>query len=470
MDALKLLLLQKRFDLIYKYLYVISPTAYNKKAYIESIRAFSNNTFVELEPSDGKAKTSVEDYLQSFDTLIEEIKINQFDQTRGAIPVQRNGDISDGAHRLSICAALGYDVYTTSAEEWRDDIFNYEFFRARKMNPDVMDYGALEYVMLNPNTYIVNLHAVTNTKHDQQVVDILNKYGWVYYQKDVKMNLNGYVNLVKLSYGSFWEREQWIGDETDGFAGAFSHAKMSYGKSPMRIFVFVCDDLKKVLEAKAEIRALYNLGNNSVHINDTHEEAIWLAETYFNKNSLHFIKKRPYKQVDSQFEENLRYLQSIVKKEGASIEEICCVGSTPLNAYCIRKSKDLDYLCLDDRFSIEDKIISPHDDQLKYYKCSKEDLIFNPQCHFYFHGIKICTLSQSLYLKLHRHEFPKDWIDVINIIWKLNSVISTNHLKFISVDGWSILKYRIKRTLKNNKFIYGIYSNFKKVIRPKKNK
>ena len=460
MDALQLFLQQKRFDLIYKYLYITAPSEFNKRAYVENIRAFSSGTFTEVEPSDGIPKTSVQDYLQSFDKLIDGIRTNQFDSSKGKIPVQKNGEISDGAHRLTICAALGYDVSVTPAEDWRKDVFSYEFFRAQKMDPEIMDYGALEYVKFNPNTYIVNLHAVTNRDKDQQVIDILNKYGFIYYQKDVKMNYNGYVNLVKISYGSFWERENWIGDETNGFSGAQYHAKMSYGRNPMRIFVFVCDDLQKVLKAKAEIRALYNFGNNSVHINDTHEEAICLAETYFNKNSLHFIKRRPFKLVDEQFDKKLDHLKTIAANEGVALEKICCVGSTPLNAYGIRKATDIDYLCLDDSFTKEDEIISPHDNQLKYYKCGKEDMIYNPQNYFYYHGVKICTLSQTLNLKLSRHEFPKDWMDIIRILFNFN---------FVSLDDTTVIKYKAKRKFKEYKSIYGIYCKIYNMVKRKKN-
>ena len=114
---------------------------------------------------------------------------------------------------------------------------------------------------------------------DNEVVKILEKYGFVYYKKEINLTFDGYVNLKKLSYGSFWDRESWIGNVENKFAGAQAHAKQSMGNNPLRAFVFVCDDLQKVIKSKAEIRDLFNLGNYSVHINDTREEAIWLAET-----------------------------------------------------------------------------------------------------------------------------------------------------------------------------------------------
>ena len=452
MEALTLLLHQRRFDLIYKYLYVINPCRFNRDAYIESIRAFTANTFKELEPSDGVPKLTVEDYVNSFDKLIASLRDKGFDKSLGAIPVQSNGEISDGAHRLAVCAALGKEVELEEDVE-NSDVFNYEFFQYRHMDSDVMDYGALEYVKLNANAYIVNLHAATSPHHDAKVEDILNSYGFVFYKKNVKMNYNGYVNLVKLSYGSFWEREKWIGDEKDGFAGARNHAKMSYGNNPMRIFVFVCDDLQKVLSAKAEIRAIYNIGNNSVHINDTHEEAIWLAETYFNRNSLHFIKHRSFKYVDEVFDENILYLQKKLDESQTNRDDVCCVGSTAFNAYGIRKSSDMDYLSLDEKFNLEDKIISPHDDQLVYYYRTKEDIITNPQNFFYYQGHKFGSLNLVLRMKRNRHEFPKDYKDVMRIIFLQQFNV---HINFDAT------KYKIKKALKNDSIVYGIYKLIKR--------
>lgn len=462
MDALKLFLSQRRFDLIYKYLYVTNPCEYNKRAYLENIRAFTNDRFVELEPSDGVPKVSSDDYVNSFDRLVINLKSQKFDVGKGMIPVQTNGEISDGAHRLAACAALGIDVETTP-DKSNQDLFTYEFFHARKMDPDMMDYGALEYVKLNPDTYIVNLHAVNSTDQDDKVLEILNRYGFVYYKKNIKMNLNGYVNLVKLSYGSFWEREQWIGDETDNFAGAYHHAKMSCGKSPMRIFVFVCDDLKKVVKAKAEIRGLFNIGNYSVHICDTHEEAIWLAETYFNKNSLMYIKSKPYKFVDLRFDENLNYLRNKLRELGVPTDDVCCVGSSPINAYGIRHASDVDYLSVNNKFYVEDEIISPHDDQLQYYKKSKIEIVTNPHYFFYYQGIKIGTLQLIGLLKYRRGEFPKDWRDLCSIV----IILLKQFLRKSSLSSQipiGVKWYRLKKKLRKNKILYSMY----KIIRRRK--
>lgn len=433
-DARHILLTQKRFDLIFKYLYVKRPCAYHRSAYLEHIRAFNN--FFELNPSDGQPKNSAEDFISSFDTLIQNLREKGFDVTKGAIPIGTNGEIQDGAHRLAACAALGIPAnIKMDKSNFLDEVYDYRFFREKGMDESVMDYGALEYVKLNPNAYIVNLHSVTNPKDDKLVEDILHHYGVVFYKKFVHLTYKGLVNLKKLSYGSFWEKEDWIGNPQNQYFGAQDHARASLGKNPTRVYVFVCDDLNSVCQAKEEIRAIYNIGNFSVHINDLHDEAVWLAETYFNANSLFTLNNRPYAKDDSVFDANVEYLKTQVLQCGVNMDDICGAGSTPLNAVLARHSEDFDYLCLDERFTKEDEIISPHDSELQYYPYSKEDIITNPANYQYYHGLKLVSLKVLYRMKRCRKETPKDTNDCRTI---------RRMMRTCYVDG-ELLKLRFKQ-------------------------
>lgn len=405
-DARLLFLKQRRFDLIFKFLYLKYPdNQFVRAAYLESIRAF--NDFHEDEPSDGKPKNSPADFLKSFDALYESIKGVGYNESKGLIPIGDNGEISDGAHRLSVCAYLNKGVATEP--DGRRDLYDYRFFICQKMDPKIMDFGALEYVKLNPNAYIVNLHSVTDQAKDTEVVSILEKYGFVYYKKSVRLTFDGYVNLKKLSYGSFWEKEPWIGTVSNKFAGAQMHARECMGKSPLRVFVFVCDDIQKVIKAKSEIRDLFKIGNFSIHINDSREEAIWLAETYFNENSLRMINRRPFIYEDIRFDQMIEDLKVVAASNNVDIECLCGAGSTPFGVYGLRQCSDFDFLyngpC---SFDVQTETLSNHDSELKYYPFPKKEIIENPNYHFYYHGLKFITLDVLLSMKQKRHEVPKD--------------------------------------------------------------
>ena len=407
-NALSLLLCSKRFDLIFKYLYLRykdKNLPFFREMYLEHIRAF--NHFFEQEPSDGHPKNSPEDFIRAFECLFANMQTHGFDKSKGLIPIGDNGEISDGAHRLACAAVLGLDVALTP--DGRHDLYDYKFFRDKGLNPLFADYAALEYVRLNPYAYIVNLHAVADQAKDRQVEQILEKYGFIFYQKDVHLTFNGYVNLKKLSYGSFWEREPWIGSTENHFAGAQAHARKSMGRRPLRAYVFVCDSLEKAVQAKAEIRELLALGNYSVHINDTREEALWLAETYFNEDSLHLLNFCPFDFEDKKFDVMTEQLRKEANEQNVDLNDICCVGSTPLNLLGLRQSSDLDFLYAGNMpFTPQSNDLSSHETELIYYPCSKTEIIYDPRRHFYWHGIKFIRLNILDEMKKKRNEIPKD--------------------------------------------------------------
>ena len=241
-DARELFLKQHRFDLIFKYLYVTKPNdALARTAYLESIRAF--NGYFEQDSSDGVPKDSAAKFLSSFDALIKSMRIDGFRVTQGGggIPIGENGEILDGAHRLSVATAFGLQVETREIEGKL--LFDYKFFKGQKMAPVIMDYGALEYVRLNPNASIVwfkNLGAFANPTHKKLVETILDKEGFVYYKKS--------------------------------FRGT-------------TVYVFVCDETKRLSVRESLSRAL-SVEDKSAPISATHKEAMALAEKYFGKKDI----------------------------------------------------------------------------------------------------------------------------------------------------------------------------------------
>ena len=400
--ALDLFLKQRRFDLIFKYIYIKNKDKnipFFENLYAEHIRAF--NGFHENTPSDGIPKESKADFINSFNRLYDSIKKNKFDKNLGIIPIGNNGEINDGAHRLTVAAALGLDV--NIHEENETFLYDYKFFQNRGIDPYYADYAAMEYVKLNPNVYIVNLQSIISTTYDEQVEKILEKYGFIYYKKNVNITFNGLVNLKKLSYGSFWDRGDWIGNAENGFAGAVYHAKNSFGKNPLRVYVFVCEKLSNVLAAKSEIRALFNIGNFSVHINDTHEEAIALAQTYFNENSLNTINYRPYQYEDKKFDKMVEELRKNIQRyRSLNYEDFCGLATS---VFGIRYSGDLDLFYIGpEHIDFYSEYLSDNSNEFKFYPFTPHEILYIPKNHLYYHGIKFVSPDILLKIKMARNK------------------------------------------------------------------
>ena len=97
---------QYRYDVFIKYYYVqayITNDNYDmaKKIYLNHINSFNNFT----EP-DGR-KNTPESFIKSFNNLINDVKKHGI---KTIIPITKNGEIIDGAHRLAIALYLKLNV------------------------------------------------------------------------------------------------------------------------------------------------------------------------------------------------------------------------------------------------------------------------------------------------------------------------------------------------------------------------
>ena len=116
-----------RYDVFIKYYYVKSFLTKNnyvlaKNIYLNHIKSFNNF----LEP-DGK-KSGPDAFIKKFDILINNIKENGIDRT--IIPITKNGEIIDGAHRLSVALYLKLKI-KFAIFDLLDANYNRDFFIKR---------------------------------------------------------------------------------------------------------------------------------------------------------------------------------------------------------------------------------------------------------------------------------------------------------------------------------------------------
>lgn len=101
------LISQYRYDVFIKYYYVqayLTKEGYElaKEIYLNHIMSFNN-----FKEPDGR-KNNAKDFIENFNNLIDSIKHTKINKT--IIPVTQNGEIIDGAHRLSIALYLNLKI------------------------------------------------------------------------------------------------------------------------------------------------------------------------------------------------------------------------------------------------------------------------------------------------------------------------------------------------------------------------
>lgn len=382
------LLTHKRFDVVIKYMYASNLSSdYYKNAYKEHLKVW--NGFYEGTPR----KRGFEDFDNAFKSIIN----NVVDEP---VPVNPQGHIANGAHRLA--AALHHqrpiNIRNTNSDENYDIECDYNFFIKKGLSESILKRTAIEYSKLKSNTYVVCLFPVAHTRIDE-VMNIINKYSNVFYQSTEKLNSEGQVGLMKEIYLSESIKQKvvteygWANEE-----GIRRKAKQCFRDKTDVTFVLVdAKNIDAVKEMKSKIRALFNVGNHSVHISDYHEDAIRISKTVFNDNSIHFLNNR----------KNILFpnYSKLINAEKPDDNKVI-TGSTILSLYGLRDCKDLDFIYYNN---------APADAHNQYigttYKLTLDDIVNNPKYYMHYNGHKYISLDVIKNMKKIRNE-PKDIVDV----------------------------------------------------------
>ena len=408
------LLTHTRFDVIIKYLYGKSlkwgyNTTFYKEIYKEHLRLW--NGFKEY---DNQNKNSFESFDEEFKTILKSIKTVGFDSKISKIPTHNGKYILNGAHRLA--AALVYDkpVFTYNGIDGIDGMIDcgYKFLQNLGLSERYCDRVAIEYSKLKKNTHMVFVFPAAEG-NGRELINIIIKYGNIFYEKSVSLDETGSFNLMRELYLD----EHWAGNLQSNFGGYRQKQKLCYPNyEKTRVFLVEFNDISDAVKVKDIIRGIFNIGNHSVHINDTHEETVGLAKLMFNDNSIHHLNNANAVNYES-FDKCITDFKFIIGELGLDIDNYCIGGSSPLSAYGLREGNDLDYL----HFKDDGNIIELHDKRdlihshNKYgvgrYHLDRDDIIYNPDNHFYYRGVKFASLEVVKQLKLKRGE-PKDKIDI----------------------------------------------------------
>jgi GR25 family glycosyltransferase involved in LPS biosynthesis len=408
-DPLKLLTYD-RFDAMAKYIYAKYSlknyqTSWHRELYKSHLEKWIH--FYNTEP----LKIGYLDFQQSFDLLIENLATNMFNPVY-PIPINTLCLACNGSHRIGICLALKIPVKVVVQEGEDSPLMTADAFREMyHLKEKYLDHMAFEYANLKKNTRIVSLFPIGYILRDQ-AKKILSKYGIIVHYKDLWLSDSGCLEYIRLAYNGEW----WTGSYLDNFKHSRAKAELCFPKSlrlvnPVRVYLYECDSEFESRKAKEEIRALCNYGNESIHINDTHAQTKIIAATVFNENSIQFINtKRP--NIYPHFDENLEKLKTFIEINNLDSELLCVDTGAVLGAYGLRECQDIDIIHkIELPKTYGSYEIDSHNSHLHHHTKSLDELLFNPNYHFYYQGIKFVSLNLVREMKLNRYS-DKDLKDI----------------------------------------------------------
>ncbi|WP_226620260.1 hypothetical protein [Cytobacillus firmus] len=402
----------RRFDIVAKYIYAWFREKDLKSNWGKEI--YDNHLWVfnQYDEDDGSGKKGIDAFINSFDVTLKSFKENGFNDGISLIPISKNNTPLDGAHRLT--AALLYNQKVKVARLEQGDVnYNYEFFKNRGLLPKWCDAIAYEYCKLKRSTYIVTVFP--NSLYGREgVKELLKKYGNIFYEKEVILNKKGISNLLS---------QHCIGKELVG------HHQEEYMESNI-LHVFIFENKNDIGYRRLMKEIQSDVG---ISVTDSKEETIRHAQVFLNQNTIHFlnyacpIRNQLFKTAFEQYKD-------ILNEQNES-DNFCLVSDSVKNIYGVRSSDELAYIYRETQnFDIKDNLLENgfHKSLNLTYKKSIDDIIFNPENHFYYQGMKVASLKIKKQIKKDRKNYV-DWL-VVKVIENIADLFYSFDIEFVKYN------------------------------------
>ena len=363
--------------------------------YIEHKRAFNG-----LMEDRYKGK---EQHIERFNDIINGIK----DKQTNTVPVpvlKYKGEywVINGFHRISTLSYYNLpknlkikNSGTPNPAYYPTNIY---FFKEKNYELKYCNYVMYSFL----RNYHKDFSCIILFPHDRKLPKELSNEIEKHIIYDIDISMNNYKNnftknFIQLLYYS----DDWC--KAGGYKGK-AEACFKNGNT-LKLYFIEKQKLNMLVNLKERIRKYYNIGKHSIHIPDTQEECNSLLDL-LNYNTWSFIDTAPSLYIKfPHFNKLFQKLKQFCEQNNIDTKKICITSSSVLSVYGIRDCGDMD-LFIDKKY-VDTFKNTPYDNHNKYtidkhYSKHFEDIIYNPDNHFYFQGIKFCNLSIILDYKKYR--------------------------------------------------------------------
>lgn len=457
-DASAIISNSSRFDLGIKYNYAKSllnlgyvPTVYVQD-YLEHINSF--NSFYEEEP----IKRSPDDFIKSFDSLIENLKENGYQESEDKIFVTATGELLNGAHRVSTLAALSREVNVHEVAE-DADLYDFEYFQKKNLREDASDRGIIGALEIKSDTRLLIVYPVVPNQFEPEIEFQISKRGTLFFKKWIPANFNLITNIKMINYYIHGDEKHldWVGSSSDKFSGIRRHAEKSMGSGRIRFYLIKNISVEDFLHLKTDLRNAFGVENFSLHGTDSFEETQDVIHAVCHPESLRCAKKNL---TSSSFRLAgwLKEMTYALSADTRVRTMFCIGGSGPLGAFGARQISDLDLLS---EMPLEEfrqnSFVSFHDVRSVPYGSSVMEFLIDPGKHFYFLGFKFISVNELKKMKLNRKE-TKDFYDlhlleeIIDSKTFWNGLLSWSANRLTTLVYWRV-RHRFNKTMSSTKFL-----------------
>lgn len=404
-----------RLDVMARYIYAKSKITGNgiswgKHCYHELIRAWSQD--FKLPPPWEPGRSSMQDYWDQFNALIDSVQKKGYDPKTSVIPICDN-TLVDGAHRLAACLASDITQVNTVNLSGEKQIQNYETMRKIGVDNDVLLNMVFEFIKLKPNTRLAILFPVAQSIQKQFTSKLKDNFS-VDYVESFPITRNGLTNLQDFFYG---QHEWW----NDWHCQDFSNRRFHKINKNITVVFFQEKEDTDIRKTKDDIRALHEADTHVMHTTDTHEETIAAAEILLNMNGRDFLDFKDRSKPTAKFDNYFLKFSKLVKKQKRTDSVALDTGSV-LALYGLRDIRDMDYVSSKITISSDDELIARHDEGYESVNIDIDEILYDPRNYLVYKGVKFVSIDKVMALKTTRAT-PKDKHDVVLIQGMKNTQI-----------------------------------------------
>jgi len=322
----------------------------------------------------------------------------------------------------------------------------------------------IQFIKCRPNMKVITVWpAIDYDLHSKEMQKILEENGDIYYEKEIYLN---YWEAMSLMFQIYLTTDR--NKTIDHLDYNVKQKGWEKNEEKKRVVIIFYDHKKggeisgSESEFKTKLRSFWKTNEmrpyDILHINDFFQETIDYATIYLNKNSLDLLTKQNIIQlIKNNSYEQIVYINTLKKsfyKNFAQSELInfILLSSIILYAYGLRKFNDIDgfiypmktknkdfYERYNKLYDVSSNSFIPfidisyesskayEDYILKFYdklayifdKIKYEEVIFNPNYHFYFFGLKMHLIEFEIIKRIYRFK-PSSWADLVMIKNKLH--------------------------------------------------
>lgn len=280
----KELITAQRIDLVVKYYYIQcrennENLAFARELYEKHIEAFTDGTFLE---HGNNHKNSIDRYIEVFHGLIEEFKENGFKPSISIIPIGKNYELLDGAHRVACAAYFNQKIRVIRFPTLSVD-YGVKFFKWRLLDDCYMDFIVKEFAALKDTVHLlIAWPKVTESRKLDVIQEMLeNNQCKVMYRKRLRFSRDELWNLIF----SIYKEEYWIGNSKNNFEGITLKTDLCYDLGgAIEIYIIDSPSLELLNKAKEKIRDFFSIGKSSIHTTDSKKEMMNILMFIFDRN------------------------------------------------------------------------------------------------------------------------------------------------------------------------------------------